>query len=469
MAKITSMMDIGKRSMMNSQTALTTVAHNMANKSTEGYSRQRVDQVAGPSINEGRLNIGTGARAAAVTRTNNPWLERQLEKEGAEFKALETRADGMSKVENIFNEQTNKSINVYVADFFNSFRELANAPESTTARTVVKESAEQMTNEFKKVHGQLTGVQKSLDNTIEFAVVELNQQIKEIAQLNEKIQHVEVTGGVANDERDRRDLLLKKISEKADITYGEDRKTGMVSVTLGKTAILVSGSLHTALKTVNDEDNKVRIMYELSPGGTSVDVSSQISKGSMGAALDLRDHLIDDLKNGLNDMAMSIAEQVNAAHREGYDRTGQMGGSFFRIDGNARQPTLTFDLSTTVAEDVSRIAAAAKPGAPGDNTVANVLHNIQFEPMMGDGTTIDDFYNSKVGQIGILTQRANKGFEAQQNVITQLSNLRESISGVSLDEEAAKMIEYQKAFEASARLIKVADEMFDTVLNLKRL
>ena len=88
---------------------------------------------------------------------------------------------------------------------------------------------------------------------------------------------------------------------------------------------------------------------------------------------------------------------------------------------------------------------------------------------MQDGsTTIDDYYSSQVGQVGVVAQRSLKSYESQQNIVSQLSNIRESISGVSLDEETTKMIEFQKAFDASARLIRTADEMFDTVLSLKR-
>ncbi len=127
-------------------------------------------------------------------------------------------------------------------------------------------------------------------------------------------------------------------------------------------------------------------------------------------------------------------------------------------------------VNKTVATDVSRIAVGAQPGAVGDNTIANVISSLQYQQVMNDGTaTMDDYYNNQVGQIGALVQRAIKSQESQKNMVSQLNNIRESISGVSLDEETTKMIEYQKTYDASARLIRVADEMFDTVLNLKRL
>jgi len=122
MAKIHAMLDIGKRSMMNSQTALQTVAHNIANKTTEGYSRQRVEQVTNPSITEGRLQLGMGARAASVTRTNNPFLDKQLQMETGVLGFHSAQSEAMARVEQVFNEQSNKGLNQYMTDFFNAYR-----------------------------------------------------------------------------------------------------------------------------------------------------------------------------------------------------------------------------------------------------------------------------------------------------------------------------------------------------------
>ena len=95
---------------------------------------------------------------------------------------------------------------------------------------------------------------------------------------------------------------------------------------------------------------------------------------------------------------------------------------------------------------------------------------MEYKPVFGNGSsTLNDHYNSLVGKIGIEAQRANSARDSQADVLGQLKNLRESVSGVSMDEEMTKMIEFQKSFDASARLVRTADEMMDTVLNLKRM
>jgi len=161
---------------------------------------------------------------------------------------------------------------------------------------------------------------------------------------------------------------------------------------------------------------------------------------------------------------------VNEAHMSGYNRYGKQGVALFDFEGGGGGPAATIKVNRAILEDVGQIAAAASPDAPRDNRIANILAALQYKQVLQDSTaTVDEFYSSVVGQVGIEAQRANSAHTSQKDIYGQLKNLRESISGVSLDEETTKMIEYQKSFDASARLIRTADEMMDTVLNLKRL
>lgn len=254
-----------------------------------------------------------------------------------------------------------------------------------------------------------------------------------------------------------------------DITYAEDPKSGMININAGNTAILVAGTSSSGMKTFTDKTGQMQIYTENTPGGAVFNVTEQFHKGAVGGALSLRDGQLADLSNQLNTLAYNIAEKVNEVHREGYDRYNQTGIDFFDIPADGSFSLENLKLNTQIRDDIGKIAAASKMNAPGDNSVANVIQELQHRPLMEGGKySFDDFYNSKVGEIGLMSQRANSALENQKNSLDQLKNFRESISGVSLDEEAAKMIEYQKSYEASARMIKVADEMFDTILSLKR-
>lgn len=470
MAKIHGLLDLGKRGLMINQSALQTTSHNIANRTTEGFSRQRVDIQTSPPIFEGQHRIGTGAMAGGISRSNNPWLEKQIEREGSNLAFAEGRATGLQKIESVLNEQTVKGLSGSISDFFNSFRELASNPESAVARTVVRDNSLAMISNFKNVDRQVDNITKELNSQIQAGVGEINQITKEIAKLNEKILSVEITGANANDERDRRDLLVKRLAEKVDINYSEDTKTGTLNITAGKTGVLVAGTSYEQLRTGRTADNKIQVLYELSDGGSVVDITDQFKRGGLGGAIDVRDNLVTDIKSNIEALSYNISNEVNKAHMEGFDRNGQQGQMLFEIPQDGNFVIEDLKLNKSILDDASLIAAAAKPNSVGDNTTANVIHSLQFQALMDDGKyTFDDFYNSKVGQIGTLTQRENSAFETQKNIVDQLKNTREGVSGVNLDEEASKMIEFQKSFEASARIIKMADEMFDTVLSLKRM
>jgi flagellar hook-associated protein 1 FlgK len=469
MAKINSMMDIGRRSMMNSQTALQTVSHNIANKSTEGYSRQRVELQTAPPISQGNYQVGMGSRAAAVTRTNNPFLEKQIQKEQGEMGTLQGREAALTRVEQIFNEQMNKGLNQYVTDFFNSFRELAQNPESLTTRTMVKEAGEALVKDFKRVDGQLSGVQKDIDERIKNEAEDVNKMIRELGTINQKIAETEVQGIPGNDQRDRRDVLLKKLNEKIDISYAEG-ENGLISVRTAGNALLVSGFDSYELQIRSSPEGHTELYFKPNESTSEFRITDRIKGGSIGGALAVRDQVVPDFRDKIDQLAYHLADQVNAAHREGFDRSGKQGEDFFKLSNQVGGAAASIEINSKILDDVKKVAAGAKPGAPGDNTVANVISQLQYKEIMdGGSSTIDDFYNSQVGRVGVLSQRAIKSREAQGNILNQLSNIRESISGISLDEETTNMLEFQRGFDASARLIKTADEMFETVLGLKRL
>ncbi|MCS6837629.1 MAG: flagellar hook-associated protein FlgK [Bdellovibrionaceae bacterium] len=470
MGKINTMMDIGKRSMMNSQTALQTVSHNIANRTTEGYSRQRVDLQAAAPVTEGRLQIGMGARAAQVTRTNNPFLEKQLQRESSHKSYLDGQAELLSRVEQVFNEQSVKGLNQYISDFFNAFRELANTPESMTARALVRESAELMAQDFGRVMKQLEDIQQDVDFQLMGRSEEINRILEEIASLNQKIVEIEMRQIAANDQKDRRDLLVKKLGELLDIRVAEGDRGAITIMTSGN-GILVSGNEAGRVEArLSPQQGKMTLFLTPAGSQTELEIGSRIQGGLLGGILHIRDQVLEEMKQSINLLAFTIVDQVNEAHLQGVTRRGEPASFFFEPVDPTAPVAKNMKLHSLIKNDLNQIAAGVDPKAPGDASVAHVISQIQTRQIFDQGTaTVDDFYNSQVGRIGILTQRALKASQSQGEVVQQLTKLRESISGVNLDEEATKMIEFQKAFDASARLIRTADEMLETVLNLKRL
>ncbi|HEX4923505.1 MAG TPA: flagellar hook-associated protein FlgK, partial [Bdellovibrionales bacterium] len=292
-AKINSIMDVGKRSMMNSQSALQTVAHNIGSKDVEGYSRQRVEFQTNVPVGHGKTRMGTGAKQSAVTQVKNEFIEKQIQTENGRLGFTKGKAENIMRVEDVYNEHMAKGLNKFVTEFFNAFRELSNSPESQATRDLVRSTAAAVTGDFHRVHRQLTAVQSDIDQQIIAHVTEINTLAKEIAKLNEAVASVEVGGGVANDERDRRDALLKRLGEMVNIRYHEG-KSGAINVVAGNNAVLVSHTEAAVLKAMPSPEDGIKregnydIFYEF--GGSEIphSITRQLTGGTVGGALHIR-------------------------------------------------------------------------------------------------------------------------------------------------------------------------------------
>ncbi len=474
MSRVSNLMTVGRRAMMNSQTGLHTVAHNIANKETEGFSRQRTEIQSNFAEGSGKMRIGLGARAASVRRINNPYLEKQIGDEKSQLATSKGRQEGMARLESIYNEQTVEGFNTSMTSFFNAFRELSTNPESMPRRTAVKAAGQTLVNDFHNIHNQLKQVGKDINSQVAISVSDANAHIQEIADLNNRVQEVELIGGWANDERDRRDLLVKKLGEIIDIKWNEGEDS-TITVSTAKDALLVVGGTGNHLEAISTpaREGKAEGDYDIvfyhHEYAEPLLLTDRIQGGHLGGLLSVRSQELNGLRNDMDHLAFTIAKEVNNMHAQGYNSYNQTGVLFFDPLSGAAGSTEYLKLNSDVVNDVGRISAGRHPDRPGDNRVAIDIAELQYgKPVFAGSLTLDEFYNGIVGELGIKAQSANRLVDVQSNRVNQLDNLRESISGVSLDEEAAKMIEMQKHFDASARIIRTADEMLDTVINIKR-
>lgn len=474
-SRISTAMGVGQRAMMNSQSALHTISHNIANKNTEGYSRQKTETFTNFPYGAGKLRIGSGARAASIQRVNNPYLERQLANEKSSLGYLQGRAMGLGQLEQVYNEQANEGLNISMAKFFNSFRELSTNPESMAKRLAVKESADLLTRDFSRVSQQLKDVRKDSNSSIAIVINDINSITEEIAALNSQIQKVEIGGGFANDERDRRDLLVKKLGELTDIKWAEgDDRTITVSLG-GNNAILIAGSEAKVLEAVPTpaKGSKVEgdydIIYHQHEYAEPLVITELVKGGKLGGLIEVRDGEVQEFQNNIDMMAYEIANRVNDVHAQGYNAYNQTGVTFFNTVDSLEGAAEKMRINATVLGDVGNIVSGMDPNSPGDNRIANMIGELQYTKSLKEGTvSIDEYYNGMIAELGLRTEKANHLAENQDGIVRQLESFRESYSGVNVDEEVANMIEWQKQFDASARIIRTADEMMDTVLNIRR-
>ncbi|MEA3435313.1 MAG: flagellar hook-associated protein FlgK [Thermodesulfobacteriota bacterium] len=458
MSNILGLLDIGRGALLAHQKAISITGHNIANVNTPGYSRQRVN-LANLGLTSASGQMGAGVRASDIQRIYDQFLGSQINTESYNLGKWEAQKSSLERVEIIFDETTGFGLNQAMGDFWNAWQDLVNNPEGHTERQVLVAKSEIMAEIFNKISSDLNQQQNDIDSSIEGAVNEINTIAGQISDLNIKISDIEKSGQSANDLRDERDLLLKELSSMIDINSFEGND-GQVTVLVGNGRPLVQPPYSLSLSTVTNASGHEDVVW-VDRDGNSVDITNDISGGKLKGWLEVRDVKIEDYKTRLDDLASSIITEVNNLHTAGFDLNGAAGGAFFT-------GTSASDIAvdTNIVNDVNMIAASGT-GAPGDNSNAIAIANLQNSLLMSGGTaTCDDFYNSLVSDVGIDVQSAQMNYDHQTAMASSLDNYRESISGVSIDEEMVNLVKFQHAYDAAAKLISAVDEMMNTVMNM---
>ena len=474
MASSVNLFNIGKSGLMVSKHSMSTTGHNIANVNTEGYSRQNVEQTAGPVIPNGGLTFGTGAWAKKVTRVSDEYLERRIQGEHKNFAQVEEKDAYLKQTEQIFNEANSDGLNRVATRFFNEFRKLSADPGNTAVRASVKESSAQLASELNRMDRELKDVSRNIDTRIEGYVREVNALAKEVRDLNLLIEKTESGGGSAPDLHDKRELALKRLGAMADISVNKDNN-GRVTVTLAGHATIIAGDQLSELEVkrtppdpaTGKKENRVDIFVN-DPVPTKL--TEKIKSGRLGGLIQVRDQTIRDAQDRINQIAFTTANEVNNIHRQGYGLDGSSGRNFFEVPVNQESAAEMLRLSSVIEENLDSIAAAAAPNAPSDNRIAVALSGVgNLRGLMDEqNSTILDSYNAMVSEVAVETEANEKSMVFQRDVLTQLENVRESLVGVSLDEETANLVRFQHAYAANAKVLQVADELLQTVLTTFR-
>lgn len=474
---------------MGSKKSLETTGHNIANANTDGYSRQKVVQTTNVPITKGGLIHGTGSRITGVTRVHNEFVEKRLRDSTSSNEFYQNRMEQLEQVEQIFNELDGEGLNQVINRFFNSMRDLANQPENETIRSVVRDSAKLIIKDFQRIRSMLDTLSRNVDNQVYRNVEDINMKVEQLGKTNKKIAELEAIHEETGDLRDRRDLLIKELSQIIDIhTYSDEKGQFVVSsngvgtlVTGGETQKLVAQAVDKESSSSNMAGS-VDVFFE---NRANFPISNKFKKGSMAGAIKVRNQDIRTLQESVDKIAFEFANTVNAIHRRGYvnrkleldangkplsDGKGQITGiNFFAPPDGQEGFAANISLSSEVKNDLTNIATALDPNSPGDNRVAIAISKLQSERLMAGGTaTLEEHFLQVVGNVGLESGKAKLDQEQAEGLNVQAQTIRDRISGVSIDEEAANMVKFQHAYEAAAKIMQTADEMFKTVINIKR-
>ena len=473
---------IARSALLTHQQVLQTVAHNIANAETPGYSRQEAVLSSNMPTRLSYGLVGTGVQVQTIVRKRDILLDEGFRSASGQSGEAELRRDTLSAVENIFGEPSDAGLTSALDEYWNSWGDLASTPSSQAARAVVQQRGAQVANLLNSYDGGLNLQRTYTLERMTNMVGDINQIATQLADMNGRISQMESGGGNAGDLSDKRDMLLDQLSTLAGIR-SIPQANGTITVVIGNST-LVDGSTARPLNidlvppvpppTVPTPDVPVRIRL-----GNSLDALTPFG-GQLKAMSDLVNKDIPEIRSRLDTLASSLVTSVNAAHTQGFVFTGSTlpgaaAGNFFD-PGTVTAPVsaATIKLSATVLSDINAIAASNDAMAPLSNSVANAMVALR-----NDTTTVNytygstsetgsflSFFRSTATRIGLEVNSATDDSTVASLLVEQTDVRRQSVSGVNTDEELVQMLRVQQAYTAATKLIKTADEMLQTLLAL---
>ncbi|MBM7606245.1 flagellar hook-associated protein 1 FlgK [Metabacillus crassostreae] len=505
-------LETAKRGMFTQQSALSTTAHNVANANTAGYTRQRVNFVPTepyPPVSKNSPNIpgqlGTGVKAGTVERVREGFLDIQYRNENNKLGYWDNRANALEKMEEIMNEPSDTGLSITMDRFWQSLQDLALDPTNAGARSVVRERGVALADTFNYLSTSLQSVQGDLKNELDISVKEINSLGTQISNINKQISEIEPHGYLPNDLYDERDRLIDQLSSLANIKVTNTASGGnAIAIAEGSVTIELVDDNGKSLGTLVDGSykraNEFKIGYNADNGlvesvilgSTKMDVLKFNSTGKISSLIDSYGYtyesnntvfekgLFPDMVGKLDTMAFEFAKQFNDTHREGwsiedYNNGAQTPVDFFSFGGTTLTDTKGASLLLQVSQDIINSTdhiAAAYPNSTGNVTIGNSANAIRLAEVKNstvrignDTTTFQNYYEGIIGGMAVDAQEAERLTTNSQTLKDSVDTRRQSISAVSLDEEMTNMIQFQHAYNASARMITMQDEILDRIIN----
>jgi flagellar hook-associated protein 1 FlgK len=464
MSTIYGLLSIGQSALLTQQKAIDITGNNIANVNTPGFSRQRLNIKQNSPVRSDGQTISTGVTAdTSIQRFYDQFIGAQLNGENETLGRWEAQQQALEKVELMFDDSGGNGLSNAMGEFFNSWQDLSNNPSGVAERTSLVSSGQYLAATFNQVYNNLNKLQNDIDTHVSNIVGDVNDMTARIAELNQKVTKVEVTGHNANDFRDERDQLVFELSKLMDIQSFEDGD-GNINVMVGNGKPLVDGTTTWDLTTA--DNGGVQDVFWQASDGTSVNITTQLSGGELKGWTYARDVLITDYLTQLDTLAGNIMSEVNTLHSAGttLDGVTTTGVDFFTGTG-----AVNIGVNSNIEANTDLIAAAgAGEGLPGGNSTAIAIANLQSASTMAGSSTFDEYYNSLAGRIGADVQSADFNMTHQTMMVQNLEQYRQEVSGVSLDEEMVNLVQFQQAYNAAAKLITMSDEMLDTLMGMVR-
>lgn len=439
-----SMLNIAVSGLNASQVALDVASNNIANVNTPGYSRQEAQfnslYTNGPNAN------GLGVDVGGVRRVADEYLNIQLWRSSSASGFDATNAEYLNTIEQVVGSDA-LSITDGLDTFFAALSSASEAPESSAPRQEVISSAQALAGRFNQLAQSISGQATQVADEMSTTVTQINSQLKVVAELNQKIAELGRQGYNTSQLEDSRDQAVLDLSKLVDIKSNK-QSDGTLSLSLSQGQPLVIGA---NASTMTLSGSALSVQY-----GTQTFPVTQSLQGSLGGLISFRDNVLTPALTTMNSIAKDFADEFNTQQAAGLDinspRTA--GKAMFTYDASA--PALSLQVASGFKPD--DLALGSTTAGKGDNT------NLQAMLALKDNHY--DAYSNLLGDLAVKSGQAKLDKTASAQLVTEVQNKVNSVSGVNLDEEGVSIMQYSKAYQANAKVITTANTLFDTVLGM---
>jgi flagellar hook-associated protein 1 len=459
MGSLSASLNIALQSMLAEQGAIETTSNNIANVNTPGYARQRPDLVETSPVAIGSLTFGTGVKLGDVTSLRSAILDVRVNQETQQQGQLDAFISSGQQIQGLFNEAAGTGLQAPLTAFFNSLSQLSASPSDLNVRQGVLSAAQNLARAFSQSSTNLTTLQRNVDLSVGQSVSQINALTSQIATVDAQVTRATAAGQNPGPFVDQRQQLINQLSNLVDVSEIDAGK-GSLTLTTNNGAPLVVGG--QAFQLTTQADPTTGLQHVFSQG---TDITAKITSGQLAGQIQIRDSEIPTIRTSLDTLATNLANSVNTQHQAGFDLNGAAGGNFF-VPPVAGGVGAAANLAVAIT-DPTKIAASAgpAPGSPGDNTNANALLALQNQTIVGGQTPLN-YYSGLVFKIGSDVGTAESNQQSGGLVLEQIQNLQGGVSGVDINEEAANLIRYQNAYQASAQISSIINSLMQTTINL---
>lgn len=430
------------------------VQANVTNASTPGYARQT--QLLAAMRMDLDSGLPGGVVSAGTLDCRNEYAEATVRRRAESLGYADERARQLDALEPVYDITSNGSLSSAMDRLFQSFSALTVAPNDLAARQVVLDRASELARSFRAMDASLQEASASTDKSLAQQVDAINRVVAGISSLNKQFRtdfEVKNDAGV----QAQMNNLLEQLSELGNFTVLRN-DDGSATVYLGGQTLLAVGEQQLRISLDASSSASARIL-----DASGQDITSQVEGGRLAALLEIRNQMLPAKRNQLDRLAQSLADSVNNVLAGGVDLDGNTPGkNLFQYDG-----TLGAARTLTTTDLAPRELAAASSAAPGGNGVALQASALGQAKVL-DGGTFTQYFAAQAAAVGRMASAARDERDSNQALVTQARQFRQEVQGVNLDQEAIALIEYQRAYQASAQLVKTLNEMTETIINLLR-